>query len=1061
MVSLYDEYLQAEPLSISMDSEILSLRKFEWSKDDGQVIRKIAVANNTMVVALGSTCSIIRRNLDAPAADEDVIEISKRKEDVIEHVFLDPTGHHAIIALSSGDNYYLHSRSTRPKKFSKLQGGIEAVAFDRRQSAEGSTKAFLAGTAAGCVYELCLESNGKEKTCTLLHTLPEPLPITSIHFDSVAPSGSAGAGQDKAATQYFVMLATAAPTRLYHFLGSGSLQQTFAAYANSSAHDGHGEAAGAQQQHCTELPGELARVELLCFNNAPGQLGRSQTFALMTQVGIYQGSLVFTGVDAATGRGSCDVLIESSMPYDESGAAGGPDETPLSIAATKLHFLTLQYDRLLCISRLNGSLVQEERLSVADGSGIGLVQDPLRNSIWLFTDSLVYQVVIMNEDKHVWAIYLGKAQAGEERMFEKALEHCKRPQERAVVMKARADHALSATPRRAQEAALYFAQAGTPFEEVIMLLLGTTGAADAEGRGSRGSAGLPLQLGSYAVTHGTELSALRIYLLDAVEVLPHSAKSQRTMVCTWLCEIFLHQVTMRELADERAVTAAAETNSSSSSSSNGGGDADADIDTRELVEQFKGFLDLRLPHLDVATTLSLITMRGRGVHRELLLYFAQLVNDYDRIVSRLVSDRQITEALHVLDAASVDRVQGLVYKFAPITIQSHPRATVDMLLSKPELRVSGVLPALLRYANCLEKPASLSGGQTGTTGGGDDEEEADDENYAVTYLQDYVRRALAHRGGAEAAAFHSLLWLLAKYGDEAELDLCNFLMSLHMAREEPFYASWRINAHYMLRQCQQCGRKRGVVHAYLLCGLAPQAVQAALEVDMALAKQVAQGAKEEERKGLWLTIAQHVIKTDADAKRALLLLAESEGALKIEDLLPLLPDFTEIELFKEEICSTLEDCGSRIDQLKSEMWELSESAESINTELESMKRRGYSVSSLQRCEYCPMALFNRQFYLFPCSHGFHNDCLLARVHEHRHLEPPQLEVVAALEEQIHALSRRSKDDKRALTQQEYLQNELDGYVAADCPLCGYVMIRSLAMPLVSDSDAKDAETWEL
>jgi ribosomal protein S14 len=265
----------------------------------------------------------------------------------------------------------------------------------------------------------------------------------------------------------------------------------------------------------------------------------------------------------------------------------------------------------------------------------------------------------------------------------------------------------------------------------------------------------------------------------------------------------------------------------------------------------------------------------------------------------------------------------------------------------------------------------------------------------------------------------------------------------------------------MLRQCQNCGRKRGVVYAYLLCDMAPQAVQAALSVDLALAKQVAQGAGEGQRKALWLAIARHVIAADADARRALLLLKESDGALRIEDLLPLLPDFTEIELFKEDICGTLEDCGSRIDHLKSEMEELSESAESINTELESMKRRGYSVSSLQRCEYCPTALFNRQFYLFPCSHGFHNDCLMQRVHEHKHLDPPQLEAVSALETQIAALARRSKDDKRAMSQQEYLQNELDGYVAADCPLCGYVMIRSLASPLVSESDLVDAQSWEL
>jgi hypothetical protein len=112
------------------------------------------------------------------------------------------------------------------------------------------------------------------------------------------------------------------------------------------------------------------------------------------------------------------------------------------------------------------------------------------------------------------------------------------------------------------------------------------------------------------------------------------------------------------------------------------------------------------------------------------------------------------------------------------------------------------------------------------------------------------------------------------------------------------------------------------------------------------------------------------------------LLAESNGILRVEDLMPLLPDFTEIDMFKEEICHTLEDCGSRIDHLKLEMSELAESAESITTELEGMKRRGYYLSSKQRCEYCSESIFSKQFYIFPCSHGFHSSCILKRVHLH-------------------------------------------------------------------------------
>jgi hypothetical protein len=48
-----------------------------------------------------------------------------------------------------------------------------------------------------------------------------------------------------------------------------------------------------------------------------------------------------------------------------------------------------------------------------------------------------------------------------------------------------------------------------------------------------------------------------------------------------------------------------------------------------------------------------------------------------------------------------------------------------------------------------------------------------------------------------------------------------------------------------------------------------------------------------------------------------------------------------------------------------------------------------------------------------------------------------------------------------MTQIDYLQGELDGYIAADCPLCGYAMIHNIGLPLISDKDREEAESWLL
>ncbi|CAN0312897.1 unnamed protein product, partial [Ectocarpus sp. 13 AM-2016] len=90
------------------------------------------------------------------------IEISKRQEDTIHKLFLDPTGNHLLACLHGGETYYLHSATTRPKRLLKWSGVVvEAVAFDSQRCTEGSTKGIVVGTRSGDLYESSLESNGK------------------------------------------------------------------------------------------------------------------------------------------------------------------------------------------------------------------------------------------------------------------------------------------------------------------------------------------------------------------------------------------------------------------------------------------------------------------------------------------------------------------------------------------------------------------------------------------------------------------------------------------------------------------------------------------------------------------------------------------------------------------------------------------------------------------------------------------------------------------------------------------------------------------------------------
>ena len=58
-------------------------------------------------------------------------------------------------------------------------------------------------------------------------------------------------------------------------------------------------------------------------------------------------------------------------------------------------------------------------------------------------------------------------------------------------------------------------------------------------------------------------------------------------------------------------------------------------------------------------------------------------------------------------------------------------------------------------------------------------------------------------------------------------------------------------------------------------------------------------------------------------------LRESGGVIKIEDVLPLFPDFVKIDNFKDAICQSLEDYNKQIDQLKTEMEDATRIADAL------------------------------------------------------------------------------------------------------------------------------------
>lgn len=435
----------------------------------------------------------------------------------------------------------------------------------------------------------------------------------------------------------------------------------------------------------------------------------------------------------------------------------------------------------------------------------------------------------------------------------------------------------------------------------------------------------------------SEHDALRKYLLTKLSTLKKAAIMQRIMVATWLIELYMAK--LNTLDD--TITTKAELSESLNT-------AETESQLSVIRKEYQDFVTKYKADLDRKTVYEIISSHGR---EEELLYFATVINDSNYVLSYWVQRERWPESLAVLKKQTDP---DIFYKYSSVLMAHVPVDLVEIMMRQTNLDCTKLIPAFLNYNNITRAPLS--------------------KNQAIRYLLFEIN----NRSSTDAAVHNTLISLYASADTEDESQLLQYLESQSYAHEQNY------DADFALRLCVKHKRVQSCVHIYTAMNQFVQAVDLALQYgDIDLASSVADRSSQIPpalRKKLWLAIAKAVIGTSKGIKTAIEFLRRCE-LLRIEDLIPFFPDFVIIDDFKTEICSALESYSRKIDELKREMDDSEATAAHIRDDIKALEQRYAIVEPGERCYVCALPLLARQFYVFPCQHAFHSDCLGRKVLE--------------------------------------------------------------------------------
>ncbi|KAJ0027124.1 hypothetical protein NQD34_018124 [Periophthalmus magnuspinnatus] len=447
-------------------------------------INHLMVCSNQLCMSLGRD-TLLRIDLAKPDQPNQ-IELGRKDDSRVHRLFLNPTGSHLLISLSSSECLYLNRNTQKVRPLSRWRGHlIESVGWNKVLGVDSSTGPILIGTSQGLIFEAeitasegSLFNNNPDQYFRQVHSLEEDghaAPVCCIEIER---------GWEN---KFFIIATTR--KRLFQFVGKvaeGSEQQGF-----SSIFSQNQDLLPSFQ----EFPVNMGHSEITFYTSKLRSTPKA--FAWMMGNGVLYGQLDSVRPDS---------LLSDVQVWEYTPDIDLSFNKPISIVLTQFHFLLLLPDRIKAVCTLNGQVVYEDVFPEKFGALKRMIKDPVGGLVWIYTERAVFRYHIQKESRDVWQMYMGM------KKFDLAKEFCRdRPECMDMVLAKEAEHWFQ--NKRYLESAKCYAMTQSYFEEIALKFI-----------------------------EAKQEDALKEFLLKKLNNLKQNERTQMTLLVTWLAELYLNRV---------------------------------------------------------------------------------------------------------------------------------------------------------------------------------------------------------------------------------------------------------------------------------------------------------------------------------------------------------------------------------------------------------------------------------------------------------------------------------------------------------------------------------------